>query len=61
MKCPFCGYMDSKVIDSRLIEDGSSTRRRRKCDSCSGKVYDLREIQHNSSYGRQKKQQKRTF
>jgi transcriptional repressor NrdR len=34
MKCPFCGYLDSKVIDSRLIEDGSSTRRRRKCEAC---------------------------
>jgi transcriptional repressor NrdR len=37
MKCPFCGNMDSKVIDSRLIEDGSSTRRRRKCESCSAR------------------------
>jgi transcriptional repressor NrdR len=37
MKCPFCGNLDSKVIDSRLIEEGSSTRRRRKCDSCSAR------------------------
>lgn len=35
MKCMFCGYMDSKVIDSRLNEDGSSIRRRRECISCA--------------------------
>ena len=34
MKCPFCGYEDSKVIDSRPAEDGSTIRRRRMCLSC---------------------------
>ena len=34
MKCPFCGYGDSKVIDSRHSEDGTSIRRRRECLSC---------------------------
>ena len=34
MKCPVCGYPDSKVIDSRPIEDGSSIRRRRECLEC---------------------------
>jgi len=34
MKCPFCGYYDSKVIDSRPIEEGNSIRRRRECLSC---------------------------
>ena len=34
MKCPFCGSIDSKVIDSRLNEDGTSIRRRRECISC---------------------------
>ena len=29
MKCPFCGYIDSKVIDSRPAEEGSTIRRRR--------------------------------
>lgn len=32
MKCPFCGHEDSKVIDSRPIEDGK--RRRRECRQC---------------------------
>ena len=34
MKCPVCGYFDSKVIDSRPVSDGSSIRRRRECLKC---------------------------
>ena len=34
MKCPFCGYSDSKVIDSRPAEEGSTIRRRRECLAC---------------------------
>ncbi len=34
MKCPACGYLDSKVVDSRPAEDGLSIRRRRECLSC---------------------------
>lgn len=34
MKCPYCGEADSKVIDSRPAEDGSSIRRRRQCNGC---------------------------
>jgi transcriptional repressor NrdR len=34
MKCPNCGYPDSKVIDSRPVEEGNSIRRRRECLSC---------------------------
>ena len=34
MKCPFCGYTESKVIDSRPAEEGSTIRRRRECLEC---------------------------
>ena len=34
MRCPFCGYSESKVIDSRPAEEGASIRRRRECLSC---------------------------
>ncbi len=34
MKCPVCGFSDSKVIDSRPIEEGNSIRRRRECPAC---------------------------
>ena len=34
MRCPACGFADSKVIDSRHIEEGNSIRRRRECLAC---------------------------
>ena len=34
MKCPFCGEQESKVVDSRHSEDGTSIRRRRECLEC---------------------------
>tara|TARA_B100000029_G_C17601696_1_gene965966 strand:- start:1671 stop:2126 length:456 start_codon:yes stop_codon:yes gene_type:complete len=34
MHCPFCNNNDTRVIDSRLIAEGSQTRRRRECPSC---------------------------
>jgi transcriptional repressor NrdR len=34
MKCPFCGDVESKVVDSRRSEDGNSIRRRRECLQC---------------------------
>ncbi|MGW8187883.1 MAG: transcriptional regulator NrdR [Desulfobacterales bacterium] len=35
MKCPFCGEIDNKVIDSRLSKDGNVIRRRRECLICT--------------------------
>ena len=35
MKCPFCGYEESKVIDSRPTVEGEKIRRRRECISCA--------------------------
>ena len=34
MKCPYCGQMESKVVDSRPADDGESIRRRRECLAC---------------------------
>ena len=34
MKCPFCGAIDTQVIDSRVNEEGDSIRRRRRCPTC---------------------------
>jgi len=34
MKCQFCGYTESKVVDSRPAEEGATIRRRRECLSC---------------------------
>ncbi len=35
MRCPFCSEQDTKVIDSRLSNEGDAVRRRRECNSCS--------------------------
>lgn len=35
MHCPFCRHPDSRVVDSRTAEDGSSIRRRRECPKCN--------------------------
>lgn len=35
MKCPVCGELDTRVIDSRSAKEGTEIRRRRLCDSCS--------------------------
>ena len=37
MKCPHCGYEESKVIDSRPIDDNASIRRRRECQKCQAR------------------------
>lgn len=38
MHCPFCNTVDTKVIDSRLTEDGSQVRRRRECVACNERI-----------------------
>ena len=37
MRCPFCGKTDTKVIDTRTMEDNTVIRRRRYCDGCEGR------------------------
>lgn len=37
MRCPSCGHLESKVVDSRPAEEGSSIRRRRECLSCGAR------------------------
>ena len=34
MKCPYCGHLENRVVDSRLNKDFTITRRRRMCDAC---------------------------
>ena len=46
MKCPFCGYSESKVVDSRPAEEGSTIRRRRECLSCQKRFTTYEIIEH---------------
>ena len=43
MRCPYCGYLESKVIDSRPAEEGATIRRRRECLAC-GKRFTTYEV-----------------
>lgn len=43
MKCPFCGHIDDKVVDSRSSSEGSAVRRRRECLKC-GKRFTTYEV-----------------
>lgn len=46
MRCPFCNFDDTKVIDSRLVADGGQVRRRRECLSCNERftTFELAEL-----------------
>ena len=57
MKCPFCSYEDTQVVDSRVSESGDSIRRRRRCVACDKRfttyeVVELRMPQLVKSNGR---------
>ena len=45
MKCPFCGHMEDKVIDSRPTEEGSAIRRRRECIKCGSRFTTYEKIE----------------
>ena len=45
MKCPFCGYADTQVKDSRPSDDGTSIRRRRGCPKCHARFSTVEHVQ----------------
>ncbi len=45
MKCPKCGAMQDKVVDSRPLKDGAAVRRRRECLSCSYRYTTYEEVE----------------
>lgn len=50
MKCKFCGHLDSKVIDSRINDEGTSIRRRRECLSCGKRFTTYETIESTPLY-----------
>ncbi|MCL2126211.1 MAG: transcriptional regulator NrdR [Oscillospiraceae bacterium] len=46
MKCQFCGYSESKVVDSRPAEEGATIRRRRECLSCKKRFTTYEIMEH---------------
>jgi transcriptional repressor NrdR len=59
MKCPYCGYIDSKVIDSRDIDDG--VRRRRQCLSCKARFTTYERLQPAGLFIIKKDQRREEF
>lgn len=47
MKCPFCSFADSKVVDSRPDKGGSLIRRRRECESCGKRFTTYERVEEN--------------
>ena len=45
MHCPFCQHTDTRVIDSRVSEDGATIRRRRECEACGERFATLETIE----------------
>jgi len=45
MHCPFCHYEDTRVIDSRVVENGQAVRRRRKCEQCEKRFSSFERVQ----------------
>ena len=45
MHCPYCRHTDSKVLDSRVAEDGGAIRRRRQCPACERRFTTLEQMQ----------------
>ncbi|MBK8446391.1 MAG: transcriptional repressor NrdR [Micropruina sp.] len=45
MYCPYCRHTDSRVLDSRVAEDGAAIRRRRQCPSCERRFTTLEQMQ----------------
>ncbi|HLA24499.1 MAG TPA: transcriptional regulator NrdR, partial [bacterium] len=46
MKCPYCAHEESKVLDSRPVEDGAGIRRRRECLQCGRRFTTYERMDH---------------
>ena len=48
MRCPGCGYLQDKVVDSRLVRDGRMIRRRRQCENCESRYTTYESIEEST-------------
>ena len=60
MRCPLCNFQDSRVLDSRPVEDGASIKRRRECNNC-GKRFTTYEVVDSVSIAVVKRDGRREF
>ncbi|MGB4563294.1 MAG: transcriptional regulator NrdR, partial [Dethiobacteria bacterium] len=45
MKCPYCGELESRVLDSRAAREGSAIRRRRECTRCNNRFTTMERVE----------------
>ncbi|KKR30372.1 transcriptional regulator NrdR [Candidatus Woesebacteria bacterium RIFCSPHIGHO2_01_FULL_39_32] len=48
MRCPFCGNLDTQVLESRTVENGEQIRRRRKCNKCGKRFTTFEKVRGNA-------------
>ena len=61
MRCPFCGFLEDKVVDSREAKDGDSIRRRRDCLECGRRFTSYERIDEIPSMGVKKDGRRENF
>ena len=49
MHCPYCRHTDTRVLDSRVAEDGGAIRRRRTCSSCAKRFSTVEQMQQRAA------------
>ena len=61
MRCPFCGYQEDRVLESRAVRDGEAIRRRRECLSCARRFTTYEQIEETQSMVVKKDQRREPF
>jgi transcriptional repressor NrdR len=61
MRCPYCGHLDTKVIDSRDAEDVEVTRRRRECEKCEKRFTTYERVEMVDLYVKKKDGKREPF
>ena len=61
MKCPSCGYLESKVVDSRPADEGASIRRRRECLKCGRRFTTYEQMEYEPIIVIKKDGKRQTF
>ena len=61
MKCPFCANAETDVLESRIVEDGSVIRRRRKCSKCGKRFTTYEKVKGNALWVMKKDGRREAF
>ncbi|MDQ7822697.1 MAG: transcriptional regulator NrdR [Candidatus Eremiobacteraeota bacterium] len=61
MKCPYCAFLESKVLDSRVTDDNTTVRRRRQCLSCSSRFTTYERIEDPAFFVIKKDERRERF